>query len=82
MIICTRCLKHFNFERYLKQHERLCPNEVQKENIIDQLKTTGGYYKEIKKRHIERVIRYAKRLEAELNSSDNEFESTNEKKDY
>lgn len=81
MIICTRCLKHFNFERYLKQHESLCPNEVQKENIIDALKITGGYSQEIKKRHIERTIRYAKRLEAELNSSNNKFESPNDKKD-
>jgi len=82
VIICTRCLKHFNFERYLKQHESLCSNEVQKENIIDALKITGGYSQEIKKRHIERMIRYAKRLAAERNQSDNEFESTNEKKYY
>ena len=38
-------------------------------NLIDQLKTTGGYSKEIRRRYICKTIRLAKKLEEELESS-------------
>ena len=36
------------------------------ENLIDSLKATGGFSKEIKRRHDNKLITYAKKLEAEL----------------
>ena len=67
---CTRCLRHFNYERYLKQHEPHCPNEVDPDNLIDALKVTGGYSKEIRKRQVEGLIRHAKKLKEDLQSND------------
>ena len=74
LIFCTRCLRHFNYERYLKQHEPHCPNEVDPDNMIDSLKVTGGYSKEISKRQVEGLIRHAKKLEEELQSNDQDLE--------
>ena len=66
---CTRCLTHFNHDRYLKQHSDKCPNKVQEGNLIDSLKITGGYYKEIRRRMITRQLTLMKKLEAELSQS-------------
>ena len=37
-----------------------------KENLIDSLKSTGRFSKEIKRRHDTKLITYPKKLEAEL----------------
>ena len=63
---CTRCLKDFNHERFFKLHPDKCPNIVMEENLIDSLKSTGGFSKEIKRRHDNKLIIYAKKLEAEI----------------
>ena len=66
---CTRCLTHFNYERYLKQHFDKCPNMVKEGNLIDSLKITGGYYKEIRRRFITKQLSYKKKFEAELSET-------------
>ena len=66
---CTRCLTHFNYERYLTQHLDKCPNKVKEGNLIDSLKITGGYYKEIRRRFITKQMTYLKKLELELRES-------------
>lgn len=43
-----------------------CPNEVNKENLIDQLRWTGGFWKEQRRRHLERSMRHAAIIKAEL----------------
>ena len=64
--ICTRCLLHFNYEQYLIQHKAWCSNKVQAGNLIDSLRITGGYSKEIKKRHYLKNIKHFKKIEMEL----------------
>ena len=63
---CTRCLTHFIHERFLRDHQVVCPNEINPDNLIDRLKTEDGYSKEIRKRNIIRTICYAKKLEGLL----------------
>ena len=63
---CTRCLTHFNHERFLKKHADKCPNIVKEGNLIDLLKSTGGFYKEIKRRHVNKIIKVAKLFEADI----------------
>lgn len=75
---CTRCLTHFNHERYLKIHENMCPNQIEPGNLIDALKTTGGYSREIRRRWLEKAIRYNKKWESELM----EMKKTEDKKRY
>lgn len=65
-MFCTRCLDHFYHERYLNQHVSKCPNKVIKENLLDKLKITGGFSKEIRRKRIRTYILHAKKLEAEL----------------
>ena len=67
--LCTRCLNHFNHELYLKRHADKCPNKVMINNLIDSLRESGGYSKEIKRRFVIRTISYAKKLEAQLNET-------------
>lgn len=67
---CTRCLKHFNYERYVKDHQVFCSNKVIPENLIDDLKNSGGFWQEKRRLSDDRNIRYgnkllAKRLAAE-----------------
>jgi hypothetical protein len=38
-------------------------------NLIDSLKITGGFYKEIRRRFLSKHVTYLKKLEAELNKS-------------
>ena len=61
---CTRCLKHF-MEQQPLQHALYCTNEVEPENLIDALRVTGGYSKEVRKRNIKLMRRYLQRLEEE-----------------
>ena len=63
---CTRCLAHFNHERCLKLHVNMCPNQIEPGNLIDALKSTGGYSKEIRRRWLEKAITYNKKWESEL----------------
>ena len=63
---CTRCLKDFNHERFYKQHPDNCPNFVMEGNLIDALKLNGGFSKEIKRRHHNKVLNYAKKIKEEL----------------
>ena len=72
--ICTRCLSNFNFERTIRDHIPRCPNEVKKGNLIDQLRTTGGFWKEQRRRHLERSLRHSRILKQELEKM-NETES-------
>ena len=62
---CTRCLKHFMEERSLQQHAFHCKNEVEPGNLIDALRDTGGYSKEVRKATIIRMRRYLQRIEVE-----------------
>jgi hypothetical protein len=66
---CTRCLNHFNHERYLKQHADKCKNEIKEGNLIDTLKITGGFSKEIRHRFLSKHVVYLKKLESELSAS-------------
>ena len=68
---CTRCLTHFNHERFLKQHADKCPNIVKEGNLIDSLNSTGGYSKEIKRRYVNKTINLAKLFEAEMSATKN-----------
>ena len=68
---CTRCLKHFTEQKTLQQHRLYCKNEVDPENLIDQLRVTGGYSKHIRNSTIERTRRYLKRLDADEKSKSN-----------
>jgi hypothetical protein len=47
-----------------------CPNKVKEGNLIDSLKITGGFYKEIRRRYLSKQVTYLKKLEAELSESD------------
>ena len=44
-------------------------NKVMDKNLIDSLRESGGYLKEIKRRFVIRTITYAKKLEAQLNET-------------
>ena len=55
---CTRCLTHFFHERYLKLHINMCPNQIVDGNLLDSLKSTGGYSNEIRRRFLEKAIHY------------------------
>ena len=62
---CTRCLKHFKEQKSLQQHALYCTNEVAPDILIDALRVTGGYYKEVRKANILRIRRYLQRLKEE-----------------
>ena len=62
---CTRCLKHFMEVRSLQQHAFYCKNEIEHGNLIDALRDTGGYSKEVRKATIIRMRRYLQRIEVE-----------------
>ena len=47
---CTRCIKHFMEQQSLQQHALHCTNEVEPDNLIDALRVTGGYSKEVRKK--------------------------------
>ena len=66
---CTRCLKHFMEQRSLQQHALYCKNEVEPENLIDALRVTGGYSKEVRKATITRMRRYLQRLKVEVDGA-------------
>ena len=68
---CTRCLKHFNEQKTLQQHRWYYKKEVEPENLIDQLRVTGGFSKHIRNSTIERTRRYLKRLDADEESKSN-----------
>ena len=69
--LCTRCLKHFKEQRTLQQHRLYYKNEVEPENLIDQLRVTGGFSKHIRNSTIEKTRRYLKRLDADNGSKSN-----------
>ena len=52
-------------QRSLQQHALYCKNEVEPENLIDALRVTGGYSKEVRRATITRMRRYLQRLEVE-----------------
>ena len=62
---CTRCLKHFTEQRTLDQHKWYCKNEVEPGDLIDALRDTGGYSKEVKKARLDRIRRYLLKLDAQ-----------------
>ena len=68
---CTRCLKQFKEQKTLQQHRWYCKKEVDPENLIDKLRVTGGFSKNIRNLTIERTRRYFKRLDAEEESKSN-----------
>ena len=45
---CTRCLKHFKEQMTLQQHRWYCKMKVEPENLIDQLRVSGGFSKHIR----------------------------------
>ena len=51
---CTRCLKHFMEQRSLQQHALYCTNEDKPDNLINALRVTGGYSKEVRKANIKK----------------------------
>ena len=52
-------------QRALQQHTLYCKIEVEPENLIDALRVTGGYFKEVRRATITRMGRYYQRLEVE-----------------
>ena len=62
---CTKCLKHFAEQRTFQQHLLYCTKEVESGNLIDALRSTGGYSKEIRKASLDRIRKYLQRLDAE-----------------
>ena len=52
-------------QRSLQQHALYCTNEVAPDNLIDALRVTGGYSKEVRKANIKKIRRYLQRLEEE-----------------
>ena len=68
---CTRCIKHFKEQKTLQQHRWYCKKEIEPENLIDQLRVTGGISKHIRNSTIERTRRYLKRLDADEESKSN-----------
>ena len=62
---CTRCLKHFNKQRTLQQHQWYCKNKVEPGNLIDDLRSTGGYSKEVRKARYDCVRRLLQKLVAQ-----------------
>ena len=64
--ICTRCLDYFNYERTLQDHLPCCPNVVKSGNLIDQLRISGGYWKEQRRRSLESFVRQHERIKQEL----------------
>ena len=63
--------KHFKEKKILQQHRWYCEKEVDPENLIDQLRVTGGFSKQIRNSTIERTRRYLKRLDADEESKSN-----------
>ena len=68
---CTRCLTHFNHERFLKRHADECSNIIKEGNLIDSLKSTGGFSKETKRRFVTKTINLAKMFESEISATKN-----------
>ena len=64
--ICTRCLSYFNYERTIRNHLPLCPNKVTSGNAIDQLRQSGGYWKEQRRRRLEGFLRHSVKIKDEL----------------
>ena len=62
---CTRCLKHFTEQRTLIQHKWYCKTEVEPGNLIDALRDTGGYSKEVREARWDKIRRYLDKLDAE-----------------
>ena len=62
---CTRCLKHFKEQKTLHQHQWYCINEVEPGNLIDDLRNTGEYLKEVRKARYDCVRRLLKKLDAQ-----------------
>ena len=64
--ICTRCLSYFNYERTIRNHLPCCPNKVKSGNAIDQLRQSGGYWKEQRRRRLEWLLRHSVKIKDEL----------------
>ena len=62
---CTRCLKNFMEQKSLQQHLLYCTNKFEPDNIINALRVTGVYSKEVRKANIKRMRQYLQRLEEE-----------------
>ena len=43
-----------------------CPNEVKIGNIVDQLRITGGFWKEQRRRHLHCVLLHSTKLKQEI----------------
>ena len=52
---CTWCLKHFMEQRSLQPQALYCSNEVELDKLIDALRVTGAYSKEVRKANIKRM---------------------------
>ena len=52
-------------ERSLKQHALYCKNDVEPGNLIDALRVTGWYSKEVRKATIIRLRRYLQWIKVE-----------------
>ena len=52
-------------QRSPQQHALYCKNKVEPENLIEALRVTVGYFKEVRKATITRMRRYLQRLEVE-----------------
>ena len=66
---CTRCLKHFMEERSLQQHALYCTKKVEPGNLIDALRVTGVYSKEVRKATIIKMRRYLQRIKVKKNKT-------------
>ena len=64
--ICTRCLDNFNYEQPIHDHLPRCPNVVKTGNLVGQLRISGGYWKEQRRRRLESFIRQHDRIKQEL----------------
>ena len=64
--ICTWCLDYFINERTIHDHMSRCPNEVKIGNMVDELRITGGYWIEQRRRHLQRILRHSIKPQKEL----------------
>ena len=59
----------------IRNHVPYCPNEIKSGNAIDQLKESGGFSKQQKRRRLESLLRRVNKVKQELTEiEDSEME--------
>ena len=61
----------------MSDHMPRCPNEVKIGNMVDQLRITGRYWKEQRRRHLQCVVRHSAKLKKELDDMEKTEQEVN-----